>query len=91
MANYASRWRETNEGSDGLENILQRVTDASTAAAVSPRLAQLGTVQKNIWHYDNNIIVVGVPHAQRMHRSNAISILALCYIKHSVTILCGLL
>ena len=47
MANYADQWREATVNSDQLRSTLERVTNASTAAAVSPRV-QLGLANKNM-------------------------------------------
>lgn len=46
MANYSNQWREATINSDQFRSTLERVTNASTAAAVSPRV-QLG-VANNI-------------------------------------------
>ena len=47
MANYADQWREATVVSPEFESTLRRVTNASAAAAVSPRV-QLGLAIKII-------------------------------------------
>ena len=47
MANYSDQWREATINSEQFRSTLERVTNASTAAAVSPRV-QLGLANKNI-------------------------------------------